>query len=176
MDMYNFGKFVGVMIGVAVGLLICVVLFRFLRGKGHWEFASKYDERQTAARGFAYQCGFWTGISYLAVWFLLEECGFALLSTPYMLLIGMTLALSVQVSISIWKDAYYGINDDPKKFLITLAIIDLGNAAMLTAELVSGITEHSNFPWLLAATLVMGVTVFVTMGVKMLVNRKEEDE
>lgn len=176
MDMYNFGKFIGIIIGVVVGLLICVFLFRFLRGKGHWEFTSKYDERQKNARGVAYNAGFWTVIVYLALWFVLEECGVALLDTPFMLLIGMTLGLCVQVCISICLDAYYGIYDDPKKFLTTLLIIDIGNAAMLTAELIMGIQEYSNFPYLLAATLVMGITVFVTVAIKTVVSRKEDAE
>lgn len=175
MDMYNFGKFIGIIIGVAVGLLICVFLFRFLRGKGHWEFTSKYDERQKNARGVAYNAGFWTAVGYMSLWYLFDECNFPVFSTPVMLVIGMALALSVQISISIWKDAYYGINDDPKKFLITLAIIDAINALLLFAEIVTGAYELTNLPWLLAGTLFMGVVVFLTMAIKTLTRTRKED-
>lgn len=176
MDMYNLGKFVGLLVGIGAGLLITWLVFHFLRGKGHWEFASKYDERQKNARGTAYMAGFWTAIIYLFAWFLLNECGFYPLDTPYMLVIGMTLALSVQVCISIWKDAYYGINDDPKKFLTALFLIDLGNTAILISELVIGIDKFSYLPWLLTATLVMGVCVFVTFAIRTAIGSKEDAE
>lgn len=174
MTMYNLGKFVGLLFGMGAGLLITLFVFRLLRGKGQWGLSSKYDERQKEARGTAYMVGFWTLVVYLLLWFLLEECHFTLFSTPIMLVIGMTLSLCVQTSISLWKDAYYGLNDNPKKFFLYLVFIEFLDALLLFSEVQRGITEYSNLPWLLAGAVFGGLSVFLTMALKMLIRSREE--
>lgn len=49
---------IGLIAGIAAGLLIFAVAVRCCRDKG--QYRSKYDERQKIAMGKAYREGFWT--------------------------------------------------------------------------------------------------------------------
>lgn len=171
---FNFGRMTGFVFGLVLGLIICVFLFRVLRGK--WGIRSQYDERQKAARGTAYAVGFWTLMGYLCLWFVLEDIGLPLPHSSVMLAVGMMLALAVQACISIWKDAYYGIYDKPKRFLLTLAVVDAYNLGIYILITRHNLVGDSSLPILLLATLILGVLVLITYGLRTFVRKVEDRE
>ena len=74
MDSYSIGKATGLAFGIAVGLLICVILFRYMnRDK---KLRTKYDERQEAVRGKGYTFGFWGCMAGAALVMILDCGGF----------------------------------------------------------------------------------------------------
>lgn len=166
----NWFMLAGVAVGVVVGLIICVFLFRILRGR--WGIASKYDERQQAARGKAYRNAFWTLIGYISLWYVLDVCDVVLPRMEYLLLGGILLGLMVQIISSVMMDAYYGLNDDPKKFMTTLAVLDVFNLMLFVVGKMMG----NRIYWTNLAVVIMGGALFIAVGIKALLNRRNAGE
>ena len=125
MEAYNIGKAVGLATGIIVGLICCFFVFKYMNKDK--KLLTKYDERQQAARGRAYMYGFWAVMIATAVVIIAETAGIfpvaALTRGFFIIFVGII----VQVSYSIFNDAYYGINTNKKRFMIVCIIAGLCN-------------------------------------------------
>ena len=125
MESYNIGKAVGLATGIIFGLIICFIVFKYMNKDK--KFLTKYDERQQVARGKAYMYGFWAVMIATACVIIAETAGIlpvAALTRNFLIIF---VGIIVQVSYSIFNDAYYGINTNKKRFMIVCIIAGLCN-------------------------------------------------
>lgn len=100
----------GFAIGIAVGLVVCVVYFLIRRPAS----CNEYDERQHMVRGKAYQYGFLTLLCYELIygaaytWTLPKWC-----DNTTGIFTGVMLSVLVFGVYCIWKDAYMNLNQNP---------------------------------------------------------------
>ncbi len=124
--MYNVGKTAGFAVGVAVGLILVVIILRFVnRNK---KIATEYDERQKIIRGEGYKIAFYAVVIYEAVMCALAPLYESLPVEPYMLhAVAIFFGVLVQVCYCIWKGAYVGQNTNLPRFVVLMTIISLFN-------------------------------------------------
>lgn len=133
----NLAYLIGLLVGVVFGLGIVALIIRFCRKDRRWR--SKYDERQKVAMGKAYRDGFWTLIIASLIIMFIVDAGFDKYLSD-MILIACLLGLSVYVIGCIMRDAYMGLTDKPKRWVIAIAAAGLLNLfiALLPAITLSG--------------------------------------
>ena len=163
---YNIGKTVGLTAGIIVGLLICVIAFRYMNKDK--KLLTKYDERQQAARGKAYMYGFWACIIATAVVIVLE-CGGIVLANRFTTGFFIIFAgIITQISYSIFHDAYYGINTNKKRFIIVCVLAGLANLLGVIGPIKGG-TFIEDGVLSDAGTNLMCVIMLFTMAVELFI-------
>ncbi len=132
----------GMAAGIAVGLVIAVLLVRFAnRNK---KYKTEYDERQIRARGDAYRYAFYTLVIYEVILFLLEIGEISLpIYGAVLHMCGVILAITVLCVYCIWKDAYWGMNNNRKRYGVIMILGGLFNALPVVAVLRGSTTFNS---------------------------------
>lgn len=109
----------------AIVVAYCIVII-FLRSRG--DNALNYDERQMSARSSAYRYAFLSSLFY---WSISEGISIYLdrswVDHTTNLLLGLCIPILVFAVTCIFKDAYVGVNQDPKSVWIPLFIIGISN-------------------------------------------------
>ena len=166
MDSYSIGKSVGIATGIIFGLLVCVILFKFMnRDKS---IKTKYDERQEAVRGRGYMYGFW-GCMIGAALVMIADCGgFAIANRFVMDFFIVFVGMIVQVTYCIWNDGYYGINTNKKRFYIISIAASLCNLLAVVGNIkggqfiIEGVIQD-------AGVNLMCVILFLVIGVELII-------
>ena len=121
------GRLVGLAVGVCVGLIICFIAFRKMNKDG--KLKTEYDERQTEIRGKGYQIGFWAEAIFFALLMLLDIAEVEIPAVKTVIYFsGIMFGIVVMYSYCIWKGAYFGLNNDAKRwtlFLIFFGVLNL---------------------------------------------------
>lgn len=164
-------------IGIGIGILISGICLIALHTDG--KLMEKYDEMQNLARGKAFSFAFYTmGIMNLvfAVLYAFE------LNLPFDTTFGFFLSLLcgafVYALISVWKDAYVGLNSKAKNTRMWLAVIAgsnlmLGLLAMIGGVMFTDGKVHFQFFNLLCGLMI--VAVIIEIIIKDRKNQEEED-
>lgn len=125
--------FLGVLFGIA---LVCILL---IVTKKDGKIKCKYDERQTAVREKAYRISFYVLMIYNVLYGM---CGMVVDKMPIdnmtAMMVGVCIALIVHITFSIWKDAYFSLNEDKGKLMITFVIIGILNLLFGIINLIHG--------------------------------------
>lgn len=125
MDKLELGRSVSLGSGVLVGLVIALVLLRYLH-RGH-EMRTEYDERQTRIRGAGYRCGFYTVLIVEALLGLLPV-SLHLRAVPIVIhFLPIFLGVTVHSCYCIWNGAYVGLNTNLPRYLLVALIASLIN-------------------------------------------------
>ena len=157
----------GLAIGLFVGLIICVVIFKYWNKDG--KIKTQYDEMQELVRGRAYKYAFWTLVAYEAIMCILSGFSFNLHADMFIMhFSGIIIAALVHASYSVWNDAYMGLNTNAKRFTVCMILIGLVNllsgiAAIAGGSLVIDGVLQAPFTNLLCAF------VFIVIGVEIAV-------
>lgn len=156
---------------------ICWGIFK--RSNSDHKAKTQYDERQLALRGRGYMIGFWTLLGFQTVLYILECAGATLPVAPFSLgFLGAILAATVMCVYDIWVGAYWGLNNDRKRYLIILGIFGLFSFIPVAAAARMGFVEHV----LQSTTLVnlgvgvMLIAMFVTLLIRYIADKKETGE
>ncbi len=169
---------IGFVIGILVGLIIVVCLFKFANRDG--KVKTEYDERQKEIRGRAYKYAFYTEMICQAVIMCLLMSGLELPVENYALLfIGVMIGCTVLAAYCIWNDVYWGLNNDHKRYQIIFAIAIVLNFLPVFFGAKSGTLFENGkigFPVLNITVLVMMVIIFVEMIIKKALDRKADKE
>ena len=168
----------GLAIGLFVGLIICVVFFKYWNKGG--KLKTQYDEKQEIVRGRAYKYAFWTLVVYEAVMCILSGFSFNLHADMFIMhFSGIIIAALVHASYSVWNDAYMGLNTNSKRFTVCMILIGLVNllsgiAAIASGSLVIDGVLQAPFTNLLCAFIF--IVIGVEIGVKDLIDKKGGEE
>ncbi len=168
----------GLAIGIAIGLIITVIVLKLVNKDG--KMRTEYDEMQKIARGEAYRYGFWAFAICECILLLLTSGKATLPAEPFVLHFGVILVgVIVQVSYSIWHNAYIGLNTNPGKFAVFAVIISAFNFFIGIMAIVRGGMVVDGMLQAPAVNILCGV-LFIIIGVEIFLkmeadrNKKEE--
>ena len=164
----NIFKSAGLAAGIAVGLVVAVVLI--LLANNNRKLKTQYDERQLKVRGDAYRYAFYTVLVWEAILFVLSYGEFTYPIPEHVLhFAGIILGILVLSGYSIWKDAYWGLNNNRRRYGIILVVAGLLNALPLIGALRGGELSYVNL-----LCCVMLLFVGIELLVKHLVDRRSD--
>ena len=108
----NFWWLAGALCGVAV-VLILFLIKRSVQGQN-----CEYDERQTAARGKAYQYAFFTTAILELIYVCLEAAGISFADPSMGPLLGVLCGVAVFAVTAIFKDAYVSLRESTRSAIL----------------------------------------------------------
>lgn len=112
---------------ILVSLLIIFFIFKSINNNK--KVKTQYDERQAAIRGEGFKYAFFTACISLAFFMVMDLSEIALpMSTSLIYFTVIMVSGLVLSSYSLWKDAYFGTNNNVNRFIIALVIITVFNA------------------------------------------------
>ena len=172
----NIYKSAGLTVGIIIGLILAVALI--LIANNNRKIKTEYDERQLKVRGDAYRYAFYTVLVCEAILLIISFGGFSLPIPEYVLhFAGILAGLLVLSGYCIWKDAYWGLNNNRKRYGIILVIAGLLNAVPAAAALTH--STSLDFPYVNLLTCVMLLVIGIELLLKHLLDKhaeKTEDE
>lgn len=113
--------------GVVVGIIISIIFIKICNKNG--KITTEYDERQEAIRGRGFKYAMYSAWIMIGIYIVFEigevnihmENGLVLFTI-------LVISLMIQVSHSIWNDAYFGRNNSTRKYVIIFIVLTLINA------------------------------------------------
>ncbi len=173
----NIYRLTGVAVGIFVGLIICAVLFRF--ANTNKKLKSEYDERQRAIRNLAYKYAFYTVMFYEVLMLVLGIGNVQIPAPAYAIhFFGIILGCTVLGVYCVWKDVYWGMNNDRKRYIMVFAVAIALNLIPVIASIMgaSFITDGQvNMPVINLMVLMMLFALFVTFILKRIVDKRENE-
>ncbi len=172
MEAYSVGKAVGLAAGLLVGVIVSIFAIRYMNRDS--KLRTKYDERQEMARGRAYRYGFWGMMIATAVVIILDCAGIVLVSSFTKGFFIIFVGIIVQISYSIFNDAYYGLNTNKKRFMIICIIAGLANLVNVIGN-IAGNTFIKDGIVSDAGTNLLCVIMLFVMAIEMFVKGKMDE-
>lgn len=165
-------KSLGFVVGLCVALVLTMILLKLANTDRRAR--TQYDERQALIRGRGYRFSFFAMLIYEVVMLGLELGEVALPFERYLLHFGaIAVGALTLASYCIWKDCYWGINNNRTRYIAVFAAVVLLNAI----PVVSGIMGGS--PWqdysINIVCMIMLLVLVVELAVKAIADRREED-
>ncbi len=168
----NIYRSAGVAVGICVGLIIAFALI-FIANNNR-KVKTEYDERQLRIRGDAYRFAFYTVVIYEVILLVVEIGGFTLPLESYVIhFAGILLGILVLSGICIWKDAYWGLNNNRKRYGIILVVAGLLNIFPVVMALREG--GGDDCPWVNLLTTVMLLVTGGELLAKHLLEKRAEN-
>lgn len=99
---------------------------------------TKYDERQLKIRGDAFKYGFFATLISNGLIMALAASGIEKFLGMNAYFIPIFIGIVVQMTYSVFKDAYFGMNNKRNNYLVFMAIIGLINFAIAILATVNG--------------------------------------
>ncbi len=174
----NIFRSAGFAVGLMIGLVLIVILFKLIN-KDH-KLKTEYDERQKIIRGKAYMYSFYAIIAYEVVMILfdLAEVSFPLQGS--ILHFGAILfGCMVLACYSIWTGAYWGLNNDRKKYAVIFVILGIFNLVPVWAAYKSGeLIQNGRLgtPFINLMVVIMMFVLGAEMIVKLIVDARTAEE
>ena len=176
---YSMGKAAGAATGIILGLVLCFILFKRLNN--NHKVKSEYDERQRLIRGRSYMFAFYGTIITEAIMICLSFSGvFEGLPIPDYVyhVFSMFVGLITLVIHSVWNGAYWGLNNNIKKYTITFIVLFIFNLVPFVGVFKNGIVIEngyiSNFPFMNFLVIIMMVILLVTLLARKRIDNMEE--
>lgn len=127
----------GVVVGMLVGVILIVVLFKF--ANTNHVVKTEYDERQQVLRYKGYMVGFYAAIIYEVIMLLISIAEIEIPAEAYVIHFGAIMAGAMALAIhSIWNDVYWGLNNNTKRYIAVFVILFLINAAAVVRAVMAG--------------------------------------
>ncbi len=169
----NIYKSAGVTFGIIIGLILAIALI--LISNNNRKIKSEYDERQLRVRGDAYRYAFYTVLICEVILFILAFGEFSLPVPEYVLhFAGILIGCLVLSGYCIWKDAYWGLNNNRKRYGIILVVAGLLNAIPLLGGLSH--SDSFDFPYVNLMVCIMLLVVGLELLLKHMLDRREEKD
>lgn len=168
---YEFGVFCGVF----VGIFLVAILIRLMRNDRCLK--GKYDERQEIVRGRAYKIGFYVLLVGITAEIFLNNFISSYISNNILNFAVLCIGVLSYACYCIWNEAYFALNDNPKKFLIISALIGIVN---ITSGLVAIVHEDvvltDAFPSGITNILCgfLFIVIFINLIAKQVVKKQED--
>lgn len=165
---------VGILVGILLGVIIILLFLKLTKNDG--DMKCKYDERQANIRGKGYKLSFFTLLLYNAIYGLLgivTEKRYV--DSMAAMMLGMCLSVAVYAVYCIWNDAYFSLNENPRRLLIGFGLIALFNLLIGGISLFDGMVITDGMLNYRSANLMCGVLfiiIFITLLIKATNNKR----
>ena len=124
-------------LGLIIGIILAIIIIKMFNKDG--KAITKYDERQKVVRGEAYKYGFFSILITCGVLMVLNtQEGILNVLGDTLFFIPIIIGVIVQVTYSIFKDGYVGLNTNMKRFIIFMTLIGLLNLGLGILWIVKG--------------------------------------
>ena len=174
----NLGISVGLAVGILVGLIIAVFLVRMANTDK--KVKSEYDERQLRVRGDAYRYAFYTVLIYETILAILAAGRITLPVQSYLVhFAGILLGCLVLSGYSIWKDAWWGINNNRKRYAVVFIVCAVLNLIPVVGSITAGTLMQDGeltAPFLNAMICFMLLVVGIELLIKHLMDKRSGKE
>ena len=167
---------IGVICGIIFGLIISAIIFVICNKNG--KMKTNYDERQEAIRGRGYKYAFYASYIYFVIWIVLEMGEIHIPAvTPIIVFGGIVVGILTLGIYTVFKNAYWGTNNDPVKYIVVLGIVTVINlAAGITSAMqgelvVDGVLQFQGLNILCGA---MMLCLAVALLIKKFIVKEEE--
>ena len=168
--------------GIICGLIIAVIIIKVCNKNG--KFKSDYDERQQIMIGKSYKCAMITAWVLMAIYMVIDIGGNVLpMDNALVVFTIMFVSIMVHTSYSVWTDAYFGSNNDNKKYAIMAIVVTAINAAATVAYIRDGqfivdgvLTVRAVNAECALMFLILGVEFFIKGIVDKKLGKDEEDD
>ncbi|MBQ8662551.1 MAG: hypothetical protein IJ471_01710 [Eubacterium sp.] len=166
-------------IGFVCGLVAVAVLFRLVARKIlqiDGAEKTKYDERQMIERGKGYRYAFFAYVIFNIIFFMVDTGVDVTLPVGFLMICGLLLASGVHVVYCIFHEAYWGLNNRVKNYIILLIIAGVVNlaigisAGMHGAWYTDGVLHSSAYNLIVAIFLAV---ILVAMLIKWMQDKRE---
>ena len=156
-------------IGILIGLLFAFLLIRY--ANNNKKVKVEYDERQNRVRGDAYRYAFYSILIYETILLVLEIGEVSLPIPNYALHFGGILFGCIVLSAyCIWKDAYWGLNNNRRRYGAILVVGGLLNAIPVISSITSGtMTDGGTYSFSIVNLMVCIMLLFV--GAELLIKQ-----
>lgn len=154
---------------------IGIALFSMKKMNKDHKIKTKYDERQLKVRGDAYRLGFFTTLIANGIIMSLAASDLDRCLGMNAYFIPIFIGIVTQMTYSVFKDAYFGINNKSKSYLIFMAVIGFINLtfailATVNGELIEdGILQAPFLNYLCGSLFII---LAIDLGVKNLIDKK----
>ncbi len=169
---------IGTLTGLAVGLLIVAIILKVTKKDGSMK--SKFDERQSNVRGKGFKIGFFTLMIYDGIYGLLGLMLDKPLTDPFAgMVIGICLSAAVYVVYCIWNNAYFSLNENPKKLLFAFGIIAFINLVPGSINIMRGnvVTDGIlNFRIVNFICGLLFIIIFLALSARKIKDRSEMEQ
>ena len=123
--MYNIGRMFGVISGILIGLVIAVIMLRFVNKNK--KMTAEYDEMQKLVRGRGYMYAFYTVLIFEALMCVLSM-GVELPAEQSVIhFVAIIVGVTLHACYCIWHNAYVGLNMNLKRYVIIMAVVSVFN-------------------------------------------------
>lgn len=164
-------KSAGLAFGIMIGLILAIALI--LISNNNRKVRTEYDERQLRVRGDAYRYAFYSVIICEVILLILAFGEVTLPVPDYVLHFGgILIGCLVLSTYCIWKDAYWGLNNNRRRYGIILVVAGLLNAVPLFGALSKRSTL--DFPFVNLLTCIMLLVVGVELLLKHFLDRRAD--
>ena len=164
-------KSAGLTVGILIGLVLAFALI--LISNNNRKVRTEYDERQLRVRGDAYRYAFYSVIICEVILLILAFGEVTLPVPDYVLHFGgILIGCLVLSTYCIWKDAYWGLNNNRRRYGIILVVAGLLNAVPLFGALSRRSTL--DFPFVNLLTCIMLLVVGVELLLKHFLDHRAE--
>jgi len=169
---YQLGFILG--FAIIVGLGISLVLLSSSNKDN--KIRTKYDERQKIARGKSYMYGFSVMLITSAILMLAHLCGAGHFLGCYGYFITIIVGVIVQTTHAVFHDAYIGLNTNINKYMISMGIIAIINAASAVSGIIEGemiVDGALDTPFMNLLCTVLFLVLLIDFGIKKLIDKKD---
>lgn len=127
----------GFTLGFAIGFVLIAIIIRICNKNN--KSKTEYDERQLLTRGKAYKYSYVAVIICLALMMIFEANDIKLpIDRITLCFIPIIISALINVIYCIIQDAYFGLNNEKKKYGIAFSIIAIINLAFAIMSIVDG--------------------------------------
>lgn len=167
--------FLGILAGIIVGI-IAVALIKIGKKRREGVYRCVFDERQVAARGKAYKYGFFAVLIYLLLYGLIQDITKIYWGKGFVgSALGICIGVGVYAVVSIWNDAYFSLQENPKQYVLLFALVMVLNLLIGIRQVQENMGDIS-YGYINLFIGVLLTVILVTMGAKALKDRREQEE
>ncbi len=165
----NIFKSTGVAVGLLVGLLIALVIFKVVN-MNH-RALTEYDERQKVIRGRGYMYGFYAIVIFECILLIFSAGEIPLPVSDFILhFCSIMIGAFVLCIYCIWKGAYWGINNNPKRYTAVFIALCLLNAIPVIGAATHGGLIRNGEPEFAVVNLVV-LILFGVIAAELIIKR-----
>ena len=162
--------------GLVFGLVIAVIILKLVNPNHRAK--TEYDERQKVIRGRGYMYGFYTIVIFECIQVIFSAGKIPMPVSDFVLhFCSIMLGCLVLCVYCIWNGAYWGINNNPKRYMAVFAAVCLLNAIpVIGAATHGGLIRdgESVTPIVNLMVLIMFGVIAVELLIKQMVDRRAE--
>lgn len=175
MNTMSIAYLAGGLVGILIGLVLVAILIRYVRTDK--KIKAKYDERQELIRGRGFKYAFYTSLVYfgLLTITMLGLTEIVPIPSGVLTFFGVCLSVLVYAGYCIWHEAYFALNENPKRVMIAFSVIGVCNVIIGLSNLhkVTSLQSADATPGLINLTCaVLFVGIFLILLVKHIANRR----